>query len=158
MSSKRPCDSRTARIARRNRRALPYDRPQSLSALAFAPARAQRQTWSGKPGRGGGKCRPVPTPAPSSHRSRISSVGQPIQRADSGAHGQVGNVQIFGGGLEVAMSQQQLDAAQVDLVFQQMGREAMAQGMRRYALGQVSRFARLLADSPDRLAADWVLR
>jgi hypothetical protein len=41
----------------------------------------------------------------------------------------VGNVQIFGGGLEVAMPEQNLDAAQVDRVFQQMGREAMPQSM-----------------------------
>ena len=56
--------------------------------------------------------------------------GQSIQRTDGSAHRQVRHVQIPGGGLEVAVSQQDLDAAQVDRVFQQMSGEGMPQRMR----------------------------
>ena len=38
-------------------------------------------------------------------------------------------MQVFGRGLEVAVAEQHLDAAQVDRVFQQMGGEAVPQSM-----------------------------
>jgi len=38
-------------------------------------------------------------------------------------------VEVFGRGLEIAVAEQHLDAAQVDRVFQQMGGEAMPQSM-----------------------------
>ena len=79
-------------------------RPQSPSELAFAHRRVNLQTSSGKPGRGGGKCRPAPTPARSSHRKQVTGVRQSIEGTDGGAHRQVGNVQIPGRGLEVTMS------------------------------------------------------
>ena len=38
-------------------------------------------------------------------------------------------MEVFGRGLEIAVAEQHLDAAQVDRVFQQMGGEAMPQSM-----------------------------
>ena len=40
----------------------------------------------------------------SSTASCVSNVRQSIQRTDGGAHRQVGNVQIFGGGLEIPVA------------------------------------------------------
>jgi hypothetical protein len=129
-SNKQFCGSRTCRTPQRDRREPRCGRPQSPSAPAFAHARASLQTWSGKPGRGGGKCRPAPTPALSSNRSRVSSIRQSLQRTDGGAHGKIRNVQIPGRGLEVTMAKQDLNAAQVDGLLEQMRRETMAQSVR----------------------------
>src|SRR5215469_6468851 len=46
----------------------PCGRPRLLSAPSFVHGRVNLQTLSGKPGRGGGKCRPAPTLALSSNR------------------------------------------------------------------------------------------
>ena len=87
-------------------------RPRSLSALFFAERRASLQTPRGKLDRGCGKCRPAPAPGPSSSRIRFSRIGQTIQGADRRTHRQIGNVQIPGRGLQVAMPHENLDAPQ----------------------------------------------
>ena len=136
-NNRRSFDGRNGRIVRRGRRGRRCGRPRSLSALSFAERRANLQTPRDKLDRGCGKCRPAPAPAPSSSRIRVNRLGQSIQRADGRTHRQVGNVQIPGRGLQVTMPHQNLDAAQIGRLFQQMGGEAMPQGVGRYGFGQM---------------------
>src|ERR1700738_2956530 len=84
--------------------------------------------------------------------------GQSIQRADGRTYRQVGNVQIPGRSLQVTMPHQNLDAAKICRLFQQMGGEAMPQGVRRYRFDQLRGGARLLADAPDRDLRNRALR
>ena len=59
-----------------------------------------------------------------------------IKRADDGAHGTGRNLGVKGGVLQLGMSQQDLDHADIYPVLQQMGGEAMAQGMGADALSE----------------------
>ena len=82
----------------------------------------------GKPGCGCGEYRPAPARAPSWSWHQVR-IGQAIQRADGRTYRKVGNVQIRGRSLQVTMPQQNLDAAQISRPFQQMGGEAVPQGV-----------------------------
>ena len=55
------------------------------------------------------------------------------------------------------MPHQNLNAAPIDRLLQQVGREAVAQDMGRYQFGQVGGSTRLVADAPDRCLCDGVL-
>src|SRR5580704_18432059 len=107
----------------------------SLSAFLW-PARARRHTYRDKLDRGCEKYRPAPARAPSRSRNRVRR-GQAIQRADGGTYREVGNVQIPGRRLQVTMSHQNLYAAQIGRLFQQMSGEAKPQGVRRYRFDQL---------------------
>jgi hypothetical protein len=56
------------------------------------------------------------------------------------------------------MPHQNLNAAQIGRLFQQMSGEAVPQGVGRYGLGKLSGFACLPTDSEDRLSGDRALR
>src|SRR5207253_1705291 len=71
------------------RRAVDRNCPQRLLLLI---RERMVQMSSGTLGRGGGKCRPAPTSALSSHRKQVIGVRQSIQGTDGGAHRQVRNV------------------------------------------------------------------
>jgi hypothetical protein len=120
-SNRRSCDGRSGRIVRRGHRALRCGRPRSPSALFFVERRANLQTSRDKLDRGCGKCLPAPARAPSWSGNRVG-IGQSIQRDDGRTYRQVGNVQIPGRSLQVTMPHQNLDAAQICRLFQQISR------------------------------------
>jgi hypothetical protein len=80
------------------------------------------------------------------------------QSDDGRTYRQVGNVQIPGRRLQITMPHQNLDAAQIGRLFQQMSGEAVPQGMGGYGLRKLRGFACLPADGEDRLAGDRALR
>ena len=59
-------------------------------------------------------------------------------------------VQVSGRCLQILVSEQQLDGAQIGPVFEQMRRPAVTQGMRRDALADAGLSGRLRCDVPDR--------
>src|SRR5215204_3989848 len=60
---------------------------------------------------------------------------EPIERAHDHADGVGGDTRIERGGLELGVPEQGLDHADVDVLLQQVGREAVAQRVRRDPLG-----------------------
>src|SRR5215472_13371430 len=110
-----------------------------------------------KPGRGCEKYRPAPTSAPSCSWNRVNRIGQTIERANGGTYRQIRNVQVPGRGLQVTMPHQNLNAAQIGRLLQQVGGKAVAQGMGRYQFGQVGGGTRVVADAPDRCLCDGAL-
>ena len=55
--------------------------------------------------------------------------GQVVERTRRGVQSGFGDMQIAGRGLEIAMAEQQLDAAQIGAGIEQMGSEGVAQGL-----------------------------
>src|SRR5579862_4610252 len=66
-------------------------------------------------------------------------------------------MEVLSGGLQIAMSEQNLDSPQVRACFQQMRRPAMTKSVRRHALGDTRLDTRILASNPHRLIADWAV-
>src|SRR5215471_9058365 len=62
---------------------------------------------------------------------------QPIQWADDRADGVGGDARIEHGGLELGMTEQHLDHADVGVLLQEVGREAVAQCVRRHPFGDL---------------------
>jgi len=56
---------------------------------------------------------------------------------------------VEGGRIELAVSHQDLDDADIDILFQQMGGEAVAQRMGRHPLSDPGRFGRLMDGAVD---------
>ena len=54
---------------------------------------------------------------------------EPIERTHRFLHRLLGNEQVLGCGFNAGVAQQNLNAAQIDAVFQQVGSEAMTQGL-----------------------------
>src|SRR3954467_15158099 len=65
--------------------------------------------------------------------------GEPIERAHDRADGVGGDPRIERRGVELGVPEQHLDHADIDVLLQQMGREAVAQRVRRDPLGDVGR-------------------
>ena len=72
--------------------------------------------------------------------------GQVVERTRRGVQPGFGDVQIACGGLQVAVAEQQLDAAQIGTGIEQMGGKGMAQGLlvllmictqQRFAIGSI---------------------
>src|SRR3954470_19736613 len=85
---------------------------------------------------------------------------EPIERAHDHADGVGSDPRIERRGLELGVPEQDLDHADVDVLLQQVGREAVAQRVRRDPLGDLGR-ARGGMDGPVELTrgerVDWVL-
>src|SRR5260370_34840214 len=60
-----------------------------------------------------------------------------IERAHGLADGIAGDMSIERRGLELGMPKQDLDDANIDVLLEQVGREAVAQGVRRHALADL---------------------
>ena len=60
-----------------------------------------------------------------------------VERADHGTHRTRSHLGVECGGIEADVTEQGLDHADIDAVFQQMGRKAMAQRMRADPLGDL---------------------
>ena len=72
-----------------------------------------------------------------------------IERAGRCAEMPLGQMQVDGGDLEVAMAEQDLNGAQVGAGFKKMGRETMAQSVRMNApVVEAGAFSSDLAGSP----------
>ena len=52
-----------------------------------------------------------------------------IERTGRGAHGHIGDLQVARRGLQVGVTEQDLDGAKIDAGFEQMGSEVVAQGV-----------------------------
>src|SRR6267154_1825270 len=70
---------------------------------------------------------------------------QTIQRAHDFANGVGGNTGIERGGLELGVAKQDLDHPNINVLLKQVGCEAMAQGVRRHALGNLGHVGRSVA-------------
>src|SRR3954466_8923655 len=99
------------------RQAAPWSRKMS------APSRAGRTRSAGALGR-----RP---------RWRPPGRREPIERAHDHADGVGGDTRIERRGLELGVPEQDLDHADVDVLLQQVSREAVAQRVRRDPLGDL---------------------
>src|SRR5208282_797851 len=107
------------------------------------------------------RCRPPPEEAGSCALRRLSfaSEGECIQRTAGGAEMAPGEVQIDRGFLQVAMTEQHLDGAQVGTGFEQMRGKAVAQSVRMDALVlKTGAFGGLLTGTPENLGGDRMTR
>ena len=66
---------------------------------------------------------------------RMIANGQVVERARRGVQPGFGDVQVAGRGLQIAMAEQQLNAAQIGACIEQMCREGVSQHMRAQRLG-----------------------
>ena len=71
--------------------------------------------------------------------------GDAIERAHDVADRPGGDPGVERGGVELGVPQQDLDHADVDVLLQQMGGEAVAQGVRRHALADIGQVGRRMA-------------
>ena len=71
--------------------------------------------------------------------ARVLLSVQVLQRTDDLAQQIGGDLRIERGGLELLVAEQDLDHADIDLLFEQVGREAVAQRVHRDALVDVRR-------------------
>ena len=67
--------------------------------------------------------------AAASGRRRHHHQGQPVERAGGPRDGRAGDLGVAGGGREVAVAEQHLDDADVGAALQQVGGEAVPQGV-----------------------------
>src|SRR5277367_5705724 len=79
-----------------------------------------------------------------------------VERADHGAHRSGRNLGVEGGVLQLGVAEQNLDDADVDAVFQQMGGKAVPQRVRSDPLGDLRGLCRLDDDAMELPGADWL--
>src|SRR5271168_2199851 len=108
------------------------------------PAWARRQAgpWARKISATSRAARCKPTAA---SRRRRDRHGQAFERAGHFADGSGGDLGVERRGVELLVSEQHLDDADVDLVLEQMGGEAVAQRVQRDALVDAGRLSRGMA-------------
>src|SRR3546814_17488805 len=85
---------------------------------------------------------------------RISDWSSDVCSSDLLARRLRCDLQVKGGGIEVGVSEQSLDDADVDAVLEQVGGKAVAQGVRPDALVDIGRLSRLDADAVELAGAD----
>src|ERR1039457_4797952 len=76
--------------------------------------------------------------------SSNNANGQVVERTRRGMQPGFGDMQVAGRGLQIAMAEQQLNAAQIGSRIKQMCREGMSQHMRAQRLGDAQLLAQLL--------------
>ena len=113
-----------------------------MAGVGFAPCRAMvaedirdLQPWTRHARRALGGRRVLGRVLPGPQRSKA------VERAHDLADRIGGDLGVKRRGLELGMPKQDLDDANIDVLLEQVGREAVAQGVRRHALadlGQVS--------------------
>src|SRR5690348_6457567 len=74
-----------------------------------------------------------------------------VERAGGGFQMPFGNMEVAAGGFQVGMAEQQLNGAKVRPVFEQVGCEAVAQGMWVHVLLQSGALGRCMDGVPDAL-------
>src|SRR5258707_11731791 len=100
------------------------------------PALALRHAapWARKTSATSRRGRPM-RPQSGGRRSAREVDAQPLERALDLADGADGDARIERGRLELGVAKQDLDHANIDVLLEQMGGEAVPQGVRRHALG-----------------------
>ena len=84
--------------------------------------------------------------------------GQIVERTRRGMQPGFGDMQVAGRGLQIAMAEQQLNAAQIGACIEQMCREGMSQHMRAEWLGDAQLLAQLLAGDTHRVRQQGLVR
>ena len=90
----------------------------------------------------------------------VSSVGrnqveiERIQRTGRRAHGHVGDLQIARGGFQVGVAEQDLNGAEIDAGFEQMGGEGVPQRVRMNRFGDAGRVRGFPASQEDRFRTE----
>src|SRR5258705_4325719 len=140
MSRKRQSHSCSDRVVRDECRAPPFGMGRYRAAPSAAGRRLHGPSAEGTGSDERGRYRPLRADVLSC--SSVTSLGssndvdgQVIKWTRRGVQPGFGDVQIACGGLEVAVAEQQLDAAQIGTGIQQMGGEAVAQHMWAQRLG-----------------------
>src|SRR3546814_13020749 len=85
---------------------------------------------------------------------RISDWSSDVCSSDLLARRLRCDLQVKGGGIEVGVSEQSLDDADVDAVLEQVGGKAVAQGVRLVALVDIGRLSRLDDDAVEMAGAE----
>jgi hypothetical protein len=79
---------------------------------------------------------------------------QQFQRADGGAYGGIGDMQIAGGGFQMRMAEENLNGAEIHSGFQQVSGEGVPQRVRMNRFGDAGALPGFLAGAEDGLARD----
>src|ERR1700740_1744429 len=103
------------------------------------PALARRHAgpWSRKMSATSSNGRDTSSPASGGRLGPLGLAGDMLQRAHDLPDGLGGDPRIERGGIELGVPEQHLDYSDIDVLFQQMGGEAVPQGVERYTLGDL---------------------